>query len=120
MPAHKVPLKIEQGATFDRTYTWKAGLAKTAAPVDLTGCTALAQFRTSAESDAVLFSLSTADGRIALGGASGTIRFLIPATDTSTIGWEEAVYDLNITFPDGTVVRRMAGTVAVSKGVTRD
>lgn len=32
MPAHKVPLKVEQGATFDRTYTWKAGLAKTAAP----------------------------------------------------------------------------------------
>ena len=29
MPAHKVPLKIEQGATFDKTYTWKAGPLKT-------------------------------------------------------------------------------------------
>ena len=28
MPAHKVPLKIEQGATFDKTYTWKAGPLK--------------------------------------------------------------------------------------------
>lgn len=120
MPAHKVPLKIDQGATFDRTFTWKAGPPGAPQLVDLTGCTAVAQFRTSVESPAALMELSTTDGRIVLGGPDGTIRIVISALATAAISWDEAVYDLNITFPDGTVVRRMAGGVAVSKGVTRE
>ena len=119
MPAHKVPLQIDQGATFDKTYTWKAGPPTTAALVDLTGCTALAQFREDIESPLVLMELSSADGRLVLGGPSGTIQFLIPAHDTAALAWESCVYDLNITFPGGRVVRRMAGSAVVSRAVTR-
>ena len=119
MPAHKVPLKIEQGATFDQTYTWRAGPPKAAVPVDLTGCEACAQIRSELESDQVLMEMSTANGRIELGGAAGTIRYLINAIDTAAITWASGVYDLNIKFPDGRVVRRMAGPVPVSPGVTR-
>ena len=39
---------------------------------------------------------------------------------TAAIGWESGVYDLEIVFPDNTVVRRMAGTVSVTREVTRD
>jgi hypothetical protein len=35
------------------------------------------------------------------------------------LNWTTAVYDLEIEFPDGTVVRRMAGSVVVSPEVTR-
>ena len=117
MPAHKVPLKIEQGATFDQPYTWKAGAP--AAPVDLTGCTARAQVRPEIDSDTVLMDLTTENGRIELGGVLGTIRLYIAAADTAAIAWESGVYDLEIEFAGGRVVRRMAGSVSVSPEVTR-
>ena len=119
MPAHKVPLKIEQGATFDKTYTWKAGPLKTATPVDLTGCVARAHVRADLPDPAILLDLTTENGRIELGGVDGTIRIYLPATDTAAIDWEAGVYDLEIEFPDGRVVRRMAGPVSVSLEVTR-
>lgn len=120
MPAHKVKLEIDQGATFDKTFTWKTGTRDNATPVDLTGCKARAQFREEVESTAVLLDLTTDNNRIQLGGAAGTIRLLISAADTAAIAWPSAVYDLEVEFPDGTVVRRMAGSVVVSPEVTRD
>lgn len=120
MPAHKVPLKIDQGATFDEVFTWKAGPAGSAAPVDLTGCVARAHIRAEVSSPAVLLALTTENGRIELGGVAGTIRIHLSATDTTAIDWDTGVYDLEIEFPDGRVVRRMAGPVSVSPGVTRD
>lgn len=119
MPAHKVKLEIDQGATFDKTFTWKTGTKTNAVPVDLTGCKARAQIREELESDAVLLELTTENQRIVLGGPTGEIRLLVKATDTAALGWITGVYDLEIEFPDGTVVRRMAGSVVVSPEVTR-
>ncbi|CAM4266416.1 Phage tail protein [Comamonas aquatilis] len=119
MPAHKVKLEIDQGATFDKTFTWKTGTKANAVPVDLTGCKARAQFREDIESDVVLLELTTENNRIVLGGPTGEIRILISATDTAALRWTGAVFDLEIEFPDGTVVRRMAGGVMVSPEVTR-
>lgn len=119
MPAHKVPLKIEQGATFDKTYTWKAGPASAAVPIDLTGCVARAHIRADLAAPLILLGLTTENGRIELGGVAGTIRIHLNATDTAAIDWESGVYDLEIEFPDGRVVRRMAGGVSVSPEVTR-
>lgn len=119
MPAHKVKLEIDQGATFDKTFTWLTGTPKSAQPVDLTGCTARAQVREEIDSPDVLLELSTENDRIVLGGTSGEIRIVIDASTTAAIDWESGVYDLEVIFPDGTVVRRMAGGVSVSKEVTR-
>lgn len=44
MAAEKLKLLIEQGATFRKTLTWKAGTPPV--PVNLTGCTARMQMRT--------------------------------------------------------------------------
>lgn len=121
MAAHKFKIQIDQGATYDKTLTWKAGEnAATAVPVDLTGCAARAQIRAEVESPTVLLDLTTENGRIELGGPAGTIRILIDAATTATIAWESGVYDLEVVFTDGTVVRRLAGGVQVSKEVTRD
>lgn len=119
MPAHKVKLEIDQGATFDKTFTWKTGTKANAAPVDLTGCKARAHFRSELESVTVLLELTTENQRIVLGGPTGEIRIVISATDTTALNWPTGVYDLEVEFPDGTVVRRMAGSVVVSPEVTR-
>ncbi|WP_043004854.1 hypothetical protein [Comamonas testosteroni] len=119
MSAHKVKLEIDQGATFDKTITWKTGTKVQSVPVDLTGCKARSQFRETVESETVLLELTTENGRIVLGGPTGEIRILITATDTAALQWSAAVYDLEIEFPNGTVVRRFAGSVAVSPEVTR-
>ena len=117
---HKVPLRIIQGATFDEIYVWKVGDSEeNAIPVNLTGCVARAHVREKIESPAVLLQLTTENGRIVLGGASGSIQLLIAAADTSAINWKSGVYDLEIEFPDGRVVRRMYGGVSVSPEVTR-
>ena len=117
---HKVPLRIYQGATFEKTCVWKTGsTASSAVPVNLTGCIARAHFRSTVDSSVVLLALTTENGRIALGGPTGSIALFISATDTAAIGWKSAVYDLEIEFPDQRVVRRMYGGVAVSPEVTR-
>ncbi len=121
MPAHKFKLEIDQGATYDKTLTWRVGSkAATAVPVDLTGCKARAQIRAEIDSVEVLLELTTENERIQLGGPDGTIRILIDAATTAAITWDSGVYDLEVEFADGTVVRRMAGGVSVSKEVTRD
>lgn len=120
MPAHKFPLKIDQGATYDKVLTWKTGTKAVAVPVDLTDCTARAQIREEIDSSAVLLELTTENGRIQLGGPAGTIRILIDAITTAAISWESGVYDLEVVFPSGHVDRRLAGNVSVSKEVTRD
>ena len=119
MPAHKVKLEIDQGATFDKTFTWLTGTKAKAVPVDLTGCKARSHFREDIESDEVLIGLSTENGRIVLGGTAGTIHLFISAADTAAMNWQSAVYDLEIEFPNGTVIRRMTGSVVVSPEVTR-
>lgn len=119
MPAHKVKLEIDQGATFDKTFTWMTGTKANAVPVDLTGCKARSHFREAVESPEVLLDLSTENGRIELGGMTGEIRILVSAQDTAELSWTSAVFDLEIEFPSGKVVRRMAGSVVVSPEVTR-
>lgn len=117
MAAAKIKLSIEQGATFTKTVTWKTG--KPALPVDLTGCVARMQVREKVDSTAVLLTLTSADGRITLGGAAGTVVLRVDADDTAAITWKGGVYDLEIEFADGTVRRLLAGTVSVSPEVTR-
>lgn len=117
MPAAKLKLSIDQGATFTKTVTWKTG--KPAVPVDLTGCSARMQVREKIDSEDVLLSLSTMDGRITLGDAAGTVALRVEAEDTTDITWKTGVYDLEIEFADGTVRRLFGGSVSVSPEVTR-
>ena len=118
MPAFKVNLKIDQGSTFAKHVTWKAG--NPAVPVDLTGCTARMQVREKIESPVKLLNLTTENGGIVLGGAAGTIDYCrLSDHETAAIIWLTGVYDLEIVFPDGTVQRKIAGNVTVSPEVTR-
>lgn len=117
MAAFKVQLKIDQGASFSKLVTWKTGPSRT--PVDLTGCTALAQVRTTLESATALHSFDTTNGSILLGGAAGTVELVMTDEQTAAALWKSGVYDLVITFPNGSKRRLMYGAVTISPGVTR-
>jgi hypothetical protein len=120
MAAHKVPIKLDQGATYDNFWVWKTGPKGAEVPVDLVGCEARAQIRPELESEDVLLELTTTNGRIALGGEPGMIRVVITDEDTAALTFDSAVYDLFIDFPNGTSIRRMSGSVSLTKAVTRD
>jgi hypothetical protein len=117
MAAAKLKLAIEQGATFRKTVTWKAGVPSL--PVDLTGCTARLQMRSEIASATVLVTLTTENGGIALGGVAGTIELIITATATALLTFTAAVYDLEIILANSDVRRLLYGPVTNSLEVTR-
>lgn len=117
MAAFKLPLKIDQGATFNQLVTWKTGTPPVV--VNLTGCTARMQVRGKLTDAAVLLDLTTANGGVVLGGIAGTVTVKISALQTAAITWLSAVYDLEIIFADGTVRRLLSGGISVSLEVTR-
>lgn len=117
MAAFRLSLTILQGETFSRPLVWKAGAP--AVPVDLTGCTARMQVRSTVDNDTVLLELTTGNGRIALGGVDGTITLQLTAAETQALTWRNAVYDLEVVHPGGQVRRLVEGAVKVKPEVTR-
>jgi len=115
MAATTYDLLIEQGATFSQLITYKeAGVA-----INLTGYTARLQVRSTLESASTVVELTTANGRIALGGAAGTITLTISATDTAALTSGRGVYDLELVSGGGIVTRLLQGVATISRNVTR-
>ncbi|MET8143334.1 hypothetical protein ABZU32_23785 [Sphaerisporangium sp. NPDC005288] len=67
---------------------------------------------------ALLHRLDTVNGGLTLGGSDGTILIYIPADVSSAWTTFQGVYDLEVVMPDGTVVRLLQGSVAISAEVT--
>jgi hypothetical protein len=117
-------ITCQQGSTFGRTITYKY-LDPASPPSDptylawnLTGYTARMQVRRTIESNTVLISLTTENGRISLGGPSGIIELNISAADTAAIT-SSGVYDLEIISMTGIVSRIIQGNFTLSQEVTR-
>ena len=115
MAAITYDLFIEQGAAFTKQFIWKDS---TGTPVNLTTYSARMQIRPSVSSDTILVELTTANGRIALGGAAGTITLNLGATVTDALT-RGGVYDLELYQTADAVTRFAEGSVEVSKEVTR-
>ncbi len=121
-----VNFRLYPYATFTETTTL---LDSEQAPIDLTGRSALMHIRRDREDTTPVFTLSTADGSIALGGEDGTIVLSIPAADTAPtltppIDPEGEVWyhDLLLTDPSttpATTERTYQGILVVLPGVTR-
>jgi hypothetical protein len=115
MAATTYDILLEQGATFSQVITYKDnGVA-----VNLTGYTARMQVRATLESASTLVELTTANGRIALGGTAGTITLTISATDTAALTSGRGVYDLELVSGSGIVTRLLQGVATISRNVTR-
>ena len=100
-----------QGATFDRTFTFRIDDAL----VNLTGYTAAMKLRASPKSTEVL-SLQNGAG-ITLGGAAGTIALGITATQTKAIEAGKYYYDLELT-QSATVTRLLQGEFLLTSEIT--
>jgi hypothetical protein len=115
MAATTYDLLIEQGATFSQVITYKDNDVA----VNLTGYAARMQVRATLESASTLVELTTANSRIALGGAAGTITLTISAADTEALTSGRGVYDLELVSGSGIVTRLLQGVATISRNVTR-
>lgn len=98
LPA-KFDFTIWKGATFRKQLVLRTGGPDS--PLrNLTGYTSELVIRPEAEG-AALLTLTTANGKIILGGVNGTIDLVIDAATTAAITWPSGVYDLTITAPGG-------------------
>lgn len=119
MPAAKLDITFEQGATFELHVDYQQSNGD---PVDLTGWSARMQVREGYESESPLLSLTDGDG-ITLGGTAGTIDVLVD--DETTAGLPtgvpaaHCVWDLELENPSGRVTRLAGGEALVTPEVSR-
>ena len=108
---------IEQGSTFNRTYTLKDANGN---PVDITGYRADLQIRSDYAASTTILSASTESNYLSIPtGTDGVISLSVPATVTSALDFDIGVYDLEISQVTGEVDRLVMGTMTLSKEVTR-
>lgn len=108
-------------ATFTETTTLRDSAGD---PIDLTGRTAVMHVRRNIDDDDTVFTLSTDDGSIVLGGAAGTIVLnLTPLqTSTPTLDWEGEswLHDLLLTVTaTGVTEKTYQGAIFATPTVTR-
>lgn len=127
MAAAKLNLFIDQGATWRYGLVLKAGPSADALPMNLTGYTARMQVRSikplgspTSVVSTLIVELTSANGRIELGGVDGSIKLVLSATDTALLDFERSVYDLEIESAGGEVTRVVEGNVSLSRQVTKD
>ena len=114
--AGKYDFVIEQGATFDRSLTYKDPAGT---PLNLTGYTARMQIRSGVSSPTVLLELTSANGRLVIDPLVGGITIYLEPVDTEGVMWKRGVYDLEIEAPDTSVTRLIEGNIELSREVTR-
>lgn len=110
-------LNVYQGATFDKTFTWKDSDGNL---VNLTGYTARAMVREDIDDVEPVMEFNTGGGGITLGGALGTIRLQVSATDTASLTWDEGLWDLELVSAGGVVTRLLEGPATLHREVTHD
>ena len=84
-------------------------------PVNLTGAQVKMEFRQSIDSPVVL-TLSTQDGSIVIMNAAGGIIQIPP--QKIEIPFTTYLYDLQVTYPNGTVKTYMSGTWEIVPDIT--
>ena len=91
------------------------------APEDLTGSTFDMQARTSVDSPAIEFELSTTNGRITIDApaTSGAITLKITDEDTAGFNLGTFVYDLKWNKANGDETIIMGGSITIRESVTR-
>ena len=123
MTAGVYTVAIEQGSTFRLRLTLRLPTLVPGEPgelMDLSNFIARMQIRHRTPAPEILYSLTTENGGLTLGGAAGTIDMFISDEDTSAFAFRSAVYDLEIeAVPGGDVTRIIQGPVTVSPEVTR-
>lgn len=131
MTAQTVPLVIEQGATFQKSFTWcfpGVDEETPGAPHNLTGYVGRMQIRKK-QKDPILLDATTTNGKIIfgipVGGGvanllNGRIMIMLSDDDTDLLTSKSAVYDLEVEDAQGVVYRLLKGPVTVDPNVTQE
>ena len=116
-PAH-IDLDVYKGSTFVKIIQWKTGTPPVA--VNLTGCTARMQIRKAVNDTTVLDTLTTENGKIEIHEPlNGKFKIVISAATSTAYTFTSAVYDLEIVFVTGEIVRVIEGCLTAAPEVTR-
>jgi len=112
----RIDLLIYQGSTYDKRWTWKSN----GTPVDLTGAVIKAQVRPAAQAGLIYLDMSTDNGQIVIRDAKGgTFGMYLTDEKTAALNFSSAVYDLEVHWATGEVLRLLEGGVTLSREVTR-
>jgi hypothetical protein len=103
---------LKRGDTWNQSFTWRQG-SETGDPVDLTGCTARMQVRD--RSDVLILDCTP---YLALDELAGTVSVLVPASETELFPVAKNQFDIELTFPDGTVQSTETMILRVIEDVT--
>lgn len=118
MQPASLDLTIYKGSTFVKSIQWKTG--DPAVAVDLSGCTARMQVRKSPCDSVILESLTTDNNKIVITEPlNGKLEIRISAETSSAYSFISGVYDLELVFQDGTVIRLLEGGFTALPEVTK-
>jgi hypothetical protein len=105
----------DKGATFTQVIKWKDANKNL---INLSGYTASMVIREKTTAASTVLTLSTANSRITLGGAAGTITLSVSATDMD-IDAGQYTYTLELTSASNEVTRLLMGAFVVRPDVFR-
>ena len=115
MTPGKYNIVCPQGSTFDQVLTYSVDDE----PVNLTGYSARMKVKEKYTSATAELDLTTVNGAIVLGGASGTITINVDAATTANLVAKEYIYDLELVSSSNIVTRLIEGKFIVTPEVTR-
>ena len=105
----------DKGATFTQVIKWKDATNNL---IDLAGYSAVMVIREKTTAATVVLTLSTSNGRIALGGSEGTITLNVAAADME-IGAGQYTYTIELTSSSNEVTRLLMGAFIIRPDVFR-
>ncbi len=108
-------LIVNQGETFQRTFTYKSG----GSVVDLSTHSGRMQIRNTYDSPAALVDLTSGAGDITLDATGKIVITIASSVTTALVAPDTGVYDLEIITSGGVVTRLVQGTVSITPEVTR-
>lgn len=117
-------LSINQGATFKKRFGYYTDALYTVPKWDFTNCTARCHFRlkpADKETGAPLLEATTENGRLVLSPDDSDcyLEFNLSDTDTETLPTKDLVFDVEVEFASGEVIRVLEGVATVRGEVTR-
>ena len=115
MTPGKYNMVCPQGSTFNQELTYSID----SVPVNLTGYSARMKVKEKYSSATSKLDLNTSNGKITLGGITGTIIINVSASETEDVPAKEYVYDLELVSSGNVVTRLIEGKFIVTPEVTR-
>jgi hypothetical protein len=110
-------ITIEQGSTFKLALYWKNSANQ---PIPLINYTAKMQIRASTGASVILLELSSENSeQLQIYEAQGAINLAIGYQQTANLPPSVAVYDLEVTSPEGERTKLIKGRCRIEGEVTR-